>query len=287
LNGHAPDGFEALLGNRRGLTDPTAMLERLDLQEAVLRDLREALVDARSDVQVKEEALLDAEGALQRKRFEAIKLRGHLDDVNTELLAARYAVLRAGGRDGLRKLVSPIPWGPWTPGRPYLAGEHAVDPRTGHCHVARVGGAKRGARPGASPHWTRCRRRTHRELLDADQEPLPCAEAGALRPELWLLLRQTRVWWEYSEGAWELPDLPDTKLLDGIDALRKDAAQMFRGELTFHPRTAPCPAIAYVSARGWLADTPLMRALLAERRRRRLPARCPTPRRRSGAPRRR
>lgn len=265
-----PGGFESLLGTRRGITAPAVMLERLDCQEAELRDLREALANARSEVQVKEEALLDAERALHRTRFEAVMLRGHLDEAAIGLMAARYALLRAGGRDGLRKLTSPILRDLWTPGRPYLTGEHAVDPRTGHCYIARAGGAKRGARPSASSRWTRCRQRAHQEPLD-EHSSLP-SPGAAMRPALWLVLRQARFWWEPGGGRWELAELPNNVMRDIIETLRKDATRIFRSELTFHPRTAPCPAIAYATARGWLADTPLMRALLAERWHRGLPA---------------
>lgn len=135
------DQFEAVLGSRRGPTNIDALCGVVAGQEAELDGLRADLEEAKSTLTERREALADAEGKARRQAFALTRLRGRVVTAEHDLVRLRYALLRAGRRDRLNPVAEEFPFGVWTPGRPYLPGEHAYHPRTGRCFAARAGGA--------------------------------------------------------------------------------------------------------------------------------------------------
>jgi hypothetical protein len=89
-------------------------------------------------------------------------------------------------------------------------------------------------------------------------------------------VRQTELWWDRNRAGWRIRDardIDDEYLANIIDYLRRHARQLCAGEARCEVPMVPCPWNAYPSPAAWLADTPLMHALLRERRRRRDAAR--------------
>ncbi len=60
--------------------------------------------------------------------------------------------------------------GEWTPGRPFLAYQHAWHPKTRECYRASSTGAPTGEIPGTGRHWERC--------LNPDLCPSPFLSLG-------------------------------------------------------------------------------------------------------------
>ncbi len=150
----------------------------------------------------------------------------------------------------------------WTPGRPYLSYQHVWHPKTGDCYQADKGGAPAGEMPGTGRHWQAC--------MDTPTCPTPLPVlAGELEHPLGgPALRQTELWWDVNHTAWTVREIADDYLENIIAFLRRHARQMCAAEAEQSIPFVPCPWNAYPSAAAWLADTPLMRALLRERRRR-------------------
>lgn len=117
-----------------------------------------------------------------------------------------------------------------------------------------------GERPGDSRRWARCYDPGHPEATVVLHSP-PA-------PIIWFVLRQDSWWWDQDSKRCALGELTDENLARVIASLRERAPTLYHDELVLQARSAPCPVVAYSTSRSWLADTPLMRALLAERRRR-------------------
>jgi hypothetical protein len=117
--------------------------------------------------------------------------------------------------------------------------------------------------PGTGRHWERC------------LEPDMCPSAPSL-PDVddetvlsgWAL-RKSELYWARNPTLRSPRELTDTELQNVIGYLRTNAADLCAEEWTAPTLMVPCPANAYASAAAWMADMPLMRALLRERKRRR------------------
>lgn len=265
--------FDRLMGPRRGLTDARTLSAQLVGAE---RELEAAVAEIGG--------LSDENGtlanAVQTLEARVAQLEDELDGERRALRSserdrdrARYAVLRAGGRDPMAARHY-AHHGLWTPGRPYLVGQHADDASTGCCYEARVS-VRPGDRPSKSRRWRCC-------LGDDCPTPAPI-DTSPHRAFSGYALRQARSWWDSSNTEWELRELSDEHLLAVVGYLRDMRLQLWLDELDDRSTLrVPCPAHAYASPASWLADSPLMRALLAERRRRRLRTRPPARRWRWG-----
>lgn len=270
VNGRG-DPFGRVLGHGRGLTDP-------GLLGAELQEAKDALAKAAAELQAAEQRerglrddlarLSDDLGRETAARDYAQSLVSQANTRETQLRVecqrARYAVMRCGHRD-------PMPdWtfestheGVWTPGRPYLSHQHAWHPSTGDCYCTDRGGAPAGEVPGTGRHWAAC---MHKEgcpepvELPLDEMEHPCAGQA---------VRQTERWWDRNHAVWRIEEIDDEYLANIILFLREHARDMCAGEARWEVPFVPCPPTAYASPAAWLADTPLMRALLRERRRRR------------------
>lgn len=250
-----------MLGSGRGVTDPRAIAQRLTDTERELGQLHAQLgsVSQTNERLRREYAELNDEVA---------RLHLQLGDASSEIAMcsvhrdiARYAAMRAGGVDPLaHSLFEEEHHDIWTAGRPYLTGQHVYEPQTGACYRAKRGGVSAGARPGQSSHWHLCT-----AGICPEPEPIPATP----HPVGGLALRQTAVWWDRERHAWRLEQLTPEHLVAVISWLRESAEWLYQAELNGLRLYVPCPTWAYPSPRAWLADTPLMGALLAERRRRR------------------
>jgi hypothetical protein len=266
---HPPVGFDAVMGSRRGVSEAhelarllaktrTALMEAVEDRDAVQRQLSAA--HARSDAMSR---------LAKEEKARAATLADTLAESEQTRYANRYAFMRQGYRDlPETELGAQLPGrGVYTPGRPYLGGEHAYHETTETCHLARDGGALIGEQPGHSDRWRRCRDRSHTEA----PEPVMPLTARNM-PNMTDILRQADFWWDRPGQRWALADLSDAYLLNVIVYLREEAPTSFAAEADESPWLAGCPTMAYASWRSWLADTPLMRALLRQRRRRGLRA---------------
>ena len=254
------DPFVALLGKGRGLDDPHALAARLAATErqlvsaeAVSADLRIAnqqLVENCRELSMEADALDDA--------LAIAKAAGAWSRRERDI--ARYDAMRGGRPDPLPDIDDEVHHGLWTPGRPYLTHQHVYEPRTSACYRAREGGAPVGARPARSTRWRRCR--------GSGCPSLP-AMNWPRHPSEGFALRQSSHWWDRDQALWLLAEMPMDYLEAAIAWLRGAAVGLYIGELHRSNPCLPCPAWAYPSPRSWISDTPLMRALLAERRTRR------------------
>lgn len=258
------DAFEQLLGPGRGIADATARAllstsehELLAAQREIQR-LRADSAEHDAETERARERTEELNSKLDQKRFELVRTENYLT-------RARYALVRADLPDPLAYIAAAEHHGIWTPGRPYLIAQHVYDPATWHCYTpANEEGVKAGRRPGRTLAWQRC----IRSRLgcpappSVSMQPHPVASGYAVRQEC--------SWWDAQCRAWPLEKLSDEHLLRVIDWLEDNLVNIFIAELGRYPALVPCPPNAYVGADEWLADTPLMRALLAEKRKRRL-----------------
>lgn len=269
------DPFGPVVGHGRGLSDQTVL--SVELQEC-----KDALAKALSELQaarMREDTMQDVLARLTEdlnretlRQSSAQKLADQAEARATALRVerdkARYAAMRAGARDPAPgESFEPVHQGVWTPGRPFLAYQHAWHPRTGDCYRADKGGAPVGEVPGTGTHWEAC----------IDQQgtcpaPVPLLTDEFEHPLDGEAVRQTELWWDDNHAAFrirEIDEVDDDYLENIIALLRSQARQLYAGETRWGIPFMPCPWNAYASPAAWLADTPLMRALLRERRRRR------------------
>ena len=257
---HPPDAFATVLGSGRGVTDTRALTKLLLRTE---RDLVAAHSEVRrlqheNDAFAQNVRVLDqAVGELDAT---AAGLRRKLADSQYDRDFARYLVVRGRGRDPLLLVAEDEHHGVYTPGRPYLGGQHVYAPKSGACYRMQPGGVPPGQRPSENPRWRRCHGAACPRPRRIPRMPHPVASGHALR--------QSRHWWDAARYPWEIRELSAEHLLAVIAWLRDLADHMRSNELAHRVSHVPCPAHAYPTATLWLADTPLMRALLAERRRR-------------------
>ena len=257
--------FRALLGDDRGMTDRDASL-RLGRAERTVAAL-EAKVELQRINNETLRALLQAQAEeLAEAHSDYERLEDDLRACGRQRDAVRYAAVDAGNPDPL-----PDEWetheGTWTPGRSYLSWQHAVDPDTGACYCAGLGGVRADVKPGTSERWERCEsgRCPRRALISMKPHPMTWA------------LRQDTLWFCAGHKPWALHDvaeegdnrlepLTDEHLEAVIAYLTRAAPQLQQQELQLEQLPTPCPANAYTGApERWIADTPFMRAALAER----------------------
>jgi hypothetical protein len=264
------DPFGRVLGPGRGLSSAAASQQ--ELKEAN-DELAEALASL-ADAEAKQRELLQE---VRELRVEVLGLTEERDSSRQMLkfaridrrLAendrdrARYAAMRSGQPDPCGHAgTEAAQQREWTPGRPYLADQHARHPKTGECYRACSTGAPVGEVPGTGRHWERC--------LEPDMCPDGPAVPDDNEQKLsgWAL-RETELFWGRDRTLRSPRELTDTELTGVIGFLRRNASDLCAQEWTAPTPMVPCPANAYPSAAAWMADMPLMRALLRERRRRR------------------
>jgi hypothetical protein len=268
------DPFSKVVGAGRGLSDPAVLGTELDDCKQALAEAREALETERDIRRVLEIDLGRADRELEQVKaarnnaLESATQSGRREAARRdERDRARYAAMRSGQRD-------PVPngaWqrvhhGVWTPGRPYLAYQHVWHPRTGECYRTDNGGAPTGELPGTGRHWQPCI-----ETRDTCPKPRPIREDLLYHPLEGPALRQTELWWDRNHKALNFRDpveVADDYLENILKYLRENATEMCSKEADWEEAFVPCPWVAYSSPRSWLNDTPLMRALVQERRRR-------------------
>ena len=252
------DGFHEVLGDVRGATDARALRARLGSAE---RERDEAWATAWS-LQTELGALrlrgTELSIELQTSRAALLDARVDLDCLLSARDAARYAAMFAGAPDPITADAE-VHHGRWTPGRPYLDGQHVTHPISGHCYRAHTGGVPAGLMPDGVNGWVPC------------QGVCPQPErvfAGSHPASSGFALRQHEFWWDQSGERWALADLTAEHLTAVIDWLPEHLDTLWQPEFRGSVPRVPCPANAYEFAEDWLADTPLMRALLAEAQRR-------------------
>lgn len=273
--GATGDPFGRVLGHGRGLNDSSVL-------EAELGKCKDALAKALSELQaarLHEDSVQDVLARLredvnhanaQQGRAERIlkEQEGRETQLRVDRDKARYAAMRAGMRDPAPGMpFEPVHQGVWTPGRPFLSYQHAWHPKTDDCYRTDRGGAPLGEVPGTGTHWEACI-----DPLGHCPEPLPLPIAEFEHPLDGAAVRQTEMWWDDNRVAFRIANInevDDDFLADIITSLRSGASRLCRAETRWDVLFVPCPWNAYASPAAWLADTPLMRALLRERRRRR------------------
>jgi hypothetical protein len=270
-DGATRDPFGQVLGAGRGITDAPATQEQLQAAERKLAESEAALQIAESrarDLQAEVTELEVTVATLtnerdQEKRW-ARQAEAAEDEAFIERDRARYAAMRCGQQDpcGHAPKGDAEYQGEWTPGRPYLAYQHAEHPKTKECYRASSTGAPAGELPGTGRHWQRC--------LDPDACPIALtAPTGAHRLALsGAALRETMLCWR-TELRRAPSELSEEELEHVIGFLRTNAAAMCAEEWGYNRMLVPCPVNAFPSAAAWMADTLLMRALTVEQRRRR------------------
>lgn len=269
------DRFSRVVGAGRGLGGAAASQAELRAAYDALAQTAERLRETEASVQT----LLTEVGSLQK---DVARLTRERDTVHQKLEyatadkqiasverdRARYAAMRSGQQDPCSLTAfTPTHQGDWTPGRPYLAHQHVWHPETGECYSACSTGAPTREMPGSSRHWERC--------LDPDSCPTPVLSwardtNGRLSGPT---LRQTEIRWGPRPDPVPPRQLTDEELTHAIGFLRANASDMCAEERQKDVPLVPCPVNAYPSATAWMADTPLMRALQKERRRRQRAAR--------------
>jgi len=270
----AGDPFGRVLGHGRGLSDPRLLgAELQDAKDALAKSAAE-LREARSHSDALHGVIESLTADLERMAAESNRWHQLADqaerretELRVECQRARYAVMRCGNRDPMPdRTYETTHHRVWTPGRPYLSYTHVWHPKTGDCYSTDKGGAPAGEVPGTGRHWEACTER------NGCPEPVPLPLDEMEHPCDGEAVRQTELWWDRNHAAWrirEAGDIDDEYLTNIIDFLRSHASQMCAGEGRWEVPMVPCPWNAYPSPTAWLADTPLMRALLRERRRRR------------------
>lgn len=265
------DPFGSVLGTGRGLTSNPASQAELKAAQDQLTEALAKLSDAVDQVDELLETVSDLRAQLQqafeqrnRHQLAAQDAEAREADALVERDRARYAAMRIGvQRDPCGHVeADQTHQREWSPGRPYLSFQHVLHPKTRECYCADMGGAPIGELPGSGRHWQRC--------IDLDLCP-PAEPPGAQfhHPLDGPALRQTDLWWDHEHNAIPLRELTDSHLDNVIDFLRTSAQQLNSKEWSQSRVMAPAPYHAYETAAAWMADTPLMRALLREQRRRR------------------
>lgn len=252
------DGFCAVLGDVRGVTDARALRARLgsvererDEAQSRVQSLQIETRTLHRGVRVLQDQLQDSIAALDDLHFQAARLRRDRD-------TARYVVMFGGGLDPVIGDVE-VSHGCWTPGRPYLDGQHVTHPVSGECYRAHTGGVPVGRMPDNTNGWVRC------QAVCPQPEPV-CAGPHPVRSGF--ALRQHEFWWDGAGERWALADLTAEHLTAVIDWLPEHLDMLWQSEHQCSVPPVPCPYNAYESAEDWLADMPLMRALLTEAQRR-------------------
>jgi hypothetical protein len=246
-------GFDAVVGARRGVSAHDAVVAQLTQVTAELAQANERLAQRQHEFMAAAAAMADLRESLRRAEARVDENQAERAYSAQALVVYRYRLLRAGERDVNLPHLGAV--GVHTPGRPYLSGEHAFSQRLGRCYVARPGGVFVGETPGKSSRWQRCR-----EHLAG---VMPTNDMRSSRQRV----RQQTYWWGDSPRCL-IRELGDTQLGDVITYLRIHAPDLYAKEEAKHPFSQPCPVVAYPDAGRWMNDTPLMRTLLAERRRR-------------------
>lgn len=268
------DPFARVVGHGRGMSDAGMLGEQLRATRAQLAETLaalEAAQDNERELQVTVERLTEALGREQHERRRAEQLADQAEAREREIIderdRARYAAMRSGQRDPAPGFThEQVHHGVWTPGRPYLSYQHVWHPRTGDCYRADKGGAPAGELPGTGRHWGPC--------IDASMHPEPVPiPIDMAHPLQGPALRQTELWWDKHGVAWAVREISDDYLANIITFLRGRVLHLYAGEAEWDAPFVPCPWLAYASPMAWLNDTPLMRALLRERRRRQTAAR--------------
>lgn len=265
----AGDLFGRVLGPGRGLGDIDAsrqeLTEALDKLAALSVQLAEALDRERMlREEVRELGPEVVDLTTQRDTARELSKYAQADkwQAQNDRDRARYAAMRSGQPDPCSHAVpDDAQQREWTPGRPYLAYQHAWHPKTGECHRATSTGAPAGEIPGTGRHWERC------------LEPDLCPQGPALPDEDertlsgWAL-RKAKLYWSHDPILRSPQELTDDELANVIGFLRTHASDLCAEEWRETTLLVPCPVNAYPSATAWMADMPLMRGLLRERRRR-------------------
>jgi hypothetical protein len=257
---HSNDAFERVLGNGRGVTDTRALGELLASTERNLSAAHQELGQLCSETDAFNQRLDELDAIVVELQTELSATSMELRWCERDRDLARYCVVRSGGQDPLVAGVNDEHHGIWTPGRPFLTGQHVYEPLTGACYSVTAGGAAAGERPHESRRWRRCRGGRCPAPGPIPTTPHPVGSGYALR--------QREHWWDATGRRWNIHDLASDHLIAVIDYLRDFANPMRDAELSDSRTYVPCPANAYPSASTWLSDCPLMRVLLAERRRR-------------------
>lgn len=262
------DPFGRVLGHDRGLSSVAVSYEELKAAKETLSDTTTRLVAAEERASALEAQVKTLTTDLQAARARCARAERTVLDFDSQLGdlvidrdRARYAAMHAGYTD-------PCPGtehdgthqGTWTPGRPYLSYQHAWHPKTGECYRAREGGALVGEMPGRSNRWEWCDMKSQLPLVTTPAEAREHSLAGPT-------LRQAQVWWE-QDTPYAISGISDQHLNSIISLLRQQAEELWRHEADWSIPFVPCPWNAYPTHNKWLADTPLMRALSRERRRR-------------------
>lgn len=259
------DPFAKAVGERRGLTDVRAALERTAEAEHALeqaQDVAQALREQRDHLH---EVIKRRDDSLKVQENEIFELCTDNLECRCELDRARYALVRATGAEALVGSRPAVHHREWTPGRPYLCGDHVYSPADGACYQAPPYGVAAGELPGVSEAWVLCGEGAtcpKPEPLPRRGHPMSCRHA----------LRQDQFWTDAEERELGLSELTDEHLQGAIAWLDEHARQLWTEELHTLSFYVPCPAQAYPDHISWLADTPLMRALRQELTRRGLPA---------------
>jgi len=259
------------------LADARALHKRLRAAE---RDVASAL--QRASLLDSEKAALERELQRERALLDAANdsLR-EAEDENRQSLwerdRARYRLVRNGLRDPAYPDIS-VHQGMFTPGRPYLREHHVRDAENNYCYRTDGDGVPPGCVPGRSRRWVRC----------DDEEGCPPEPTSSPRPSTGghpmsngRALRQDLCWWDVDGAWWFIAEgtgsdvtarqsLTREHLLACIEFLNRHALRLWVDELKCAIPRAPCPANAYETPDAFVADTPLMRALVAEKRRRRI-----------------
>jgi hypothetical protein len=263
--------FDAVWGTERGITDSQELLRLLAQAERELAAAHERAAEQQRETATLRDRLRRVEthraAATRRardgdQRFRNLQIK--IDRLNRDRDRDRYAAARVG-------VTPPYPLravhqGVWTPGRPYLPGEHVLCPQTGGCYRIHPEGevALPGARPGHRRVWERC--------LDSRQCPTPPTTLPYSKHPApgGRGLRQTEYWWDAQHNRWPLGELSREHLLNVIDWLADNTWRMYVAEGLMRYPLHPCPVEAYPTSAAWMADTPLWRALHEEKRRRRI-----------------
>jgi hypothetical protein len=261
------DGFGDVFGPGRGLSDPAVLRERWAQTERELSDARAQTRTLHAQVDSLTAAAQVLRATLARTEDDLLAETTEHDACRSDLDTARYAAMLAGAADPVATGYH-VHHGTYTPGRPYLEGQHVLAPETHVCFRARVGGVMPHQPPGVAIGWERCVGGTCPELPDElSRDPHPVQSGFALR--------QVADWWDWVGKRWALVDLSTQHLLAAIDWLDGHADWLYSQESGEAGLRVPCPPTAYKSPGDWLHDTPLWAALRAEQQRRDIPDRTP------------
>lgn len=263
------DPFGPVLGTGRGIDGAPASQRELRAVRAALDEARVHIASAQArerdllnQIEVLKARVKDLNSAKETAEKNLWHANRDKSNALIERDRARYAAMRTGIQDPYSGLDRPaFHQGAWTPGRPYLAYEHVWQPKTGECYCSSSTGAPAGEIPGTGRHWVRC--------LDPEGCPRPVAPRQDVGTALvGPMLRRAEL--VPSTGArLKLPRaLTDDELTRMTNYLRANANDLCKQEWHRTTPLVPNPVHAYSSAAAWMADTPLMRALVRERRRR-------------------